>query len=278
MGQERYAKIEELVEGVAKALGRDEFTIIEIGVWNGGRAMRMAEAAFKGGAKNVKYIGFDLFDQATPEINLRELNAKPNQTLDKVRGRLDWFKASHPGFTFTLVKGNTNKTLAGMEFLVDFVYIDGGHSVETIANDYAAFKDCPLVVFDDYYFGLDEETLDRVGANRTVDALQADLDREVVFIDTGDELKMGEVRGIVGLAVVRRLERPEVAGDPMPPTEQIRDNDIEGGKILIEGTPEAESYTDEVEMTQGPVEVAEGETLEPRPKRAPRKRATPRKK
>ena len=196
MAQDRYAKIEELI---AELEPRDEFIIIEVGVWNGGRAIKMAEAAFKIAAV-VKYVGYDLFEQATPELNLRELNAKRNVSIEKVETRLNWFKAKHPGFTFDLIKGNTNETLRGKQLIADFVFIDGGHSVETIKNDYAAFTMCPLVVFDDYYLGLDEETLDRVGANRLVDTFHS-----CTFIETGDELRMGQVRGIVALAVATGL-------------------------------------------------------------------------
>ena len=237
MGQDRYAKIEELISSLEP---RDEFVIIEVGVWNGGRAMRMAEAAFKI-AKRVKYFGYDLFEQATPDINLRELNAKPNQTVEHVADRLTWFKAKKPGFEFALIPGNTNETLKGAALIADFVYIDGGHSVETIANDYAAFKECPLVVFDDYYLGLDEETLDRVGANRTVDVLA-----NVEIIDTGDVLYTGDVQGTVALAVVR--SKP-----------------IEEG--LAPGVAELEERREKIEAD------AESMRASPRPKRTPRKKS-----
>jgi hypothetical protein len=247
MSQYRYARIEELVEDAAKTLGRELFHIIEVGVWNGGRAIKMAEAAFRGGATRVHYIGYDLFDQATPEINLRELNAKPNQTLDKVTSRLTFFQGKNPGFTFGLVPGNTNETLKGLALLADFVYIDGGHSVETIANDYAAFKDCPLVVFDDYYLGLDEETLDKVGANRIVDGLLPEI------IDTGDELKMGDVRGTVALAVVRPV--PKLSEE----VKNMSDAEIEAAAL---NDPDAQPLSEE--------ELA---NLQPaKPRRPPRKR------
>ena len=57
-----------------------------------------------------------------------------------------------------LLKGDTKKTLP--KFIrqkkkVDFIFIDGGHSVNTIKSDWNAIKKIiskrSLVIFDDYY-------------------------------------------------------------------------------------------------------------------------------
>ena len=147
-------------------------TIIEIGVWNGNRAIEMVAEALKH-HERVHYTGYDLFEEANEHTNETELNAKPNQTLASVTARLENYQRNHPGFTFTLVRGNTNETLKPGVSGADLVYIDGGHSVETIENDYAAVRNSPVVVFDDYYRPDGSGNcadLSVFGANQVVDA------------------------------------------------------------------------------------------------------------
>jgi len=81
---------------------------------------------------------------------------------------------------------------------VDFAYIDGGHSVETIMNDYRAVQASKMIVFDDYYLPNDEgECPDTniYGANQVVDAIEG-----AEVINTLDRVTGG---GYVCLAVVR---------------------------------------------------------------------------
>lgn len=187
----RYAQVIELVHEAKPA------DIIEIGVWNGGRAMEMAAAALKHSGR-VHYTGFDLFEEATAETNEVEFNAKKNNTLGAVEGRLKEFADKNAGFTFELVRGNTRDTLEGDSLTADFVYIDGGHSVKTIRGDYEAVKHSGMVVFDDYY-RLDADgrcpDLDAVGANRIVDAIKG-----AEVLDSSDPVMGG---GVVCIAVVR---------------------------------------------------------------------------
>ena len=122
---QRYDQIIELVCEAKPA------SIIEIGVWNGARAVLMAEAALKH-SPSVHYTGYDLFEEATAETNEVEFNAKHNCTIVQVVERLTRFGADHRGFTFALVKGNTRQTLADKNLIADFAYIDGGHSVASV--------------------------------------------------------------------------------------------------------------------------------------------------
>lgn len=126
--------------------------IIEVGTWNGFRAIAMATAALKHGP--VSYIGFDLFEDGTPEDDARELNVKAHINVNDVRKRLTDFANANPGFSFDLHKGDTRKTLPGFKMAnpeVTFVFLDGGHSVETIKSDYEALKDAKWIAFDDFY-------------------------------------------------------------------------------------------------------------------------------
>lgn len=123
-------------------------TIVEIGTWNGERALEMAAEALKYN-DNVVYMGYDLFDHATDETDEKELNVKQHFTKEDVDRKLKKFADENPGFDFRLYAGDTNDTLENIT--ADFVFIDGGHSVKTIESDYLKVKDSKVVVFDDYY-------------------------------------------------------------------------------------------------------------------------------
>jgi len=139
-------------------------TIVEVGTWNGLRAIMMATEALKH-QKRIHYIGFDLFEDATPDTDARELNVKAHSSLADVEGRLAAFQDSNKGFRFTLIKGDTLETLPETITLggnlrkprkpVDFAFIDGGHSLKTIANDFEHLKKAKVVVLDDFYTGRD---------------------------------------------------------------------------------------------------------------------------
>jgi predicted O-methyltransferase YrrM len=131
--------------------------IVEVGTWNGIRALMMCQEAIKH-QESVHYVGFDLFEDATEETDARELNVKAHATMAEVESRLLDFAEKHPGFTFRLIKGDTRKTLAPGFFGKldpDFAFIDGGHSIETIRSDYEALKHSKVVVMDDFYTGRD---------------------------------------------------------------------------------------------------------------------------
>ena len=123
-------------------------TILEIGTWDGNRAKIMAAEALKH-SDMVRYLGFDLFESATDETDAEELNVKPHHNQLDVNRTLETFRSDNRGFDFNLVKGNTRETPEPAS--VDFVFLDGGHSVETIRSDYEAVKGSKVVILDDYY-------------------------------------------------------------------------------------------------------------------------------
>lgn len=150
----RYTTLCEIVEQVVK-LGH-KANLVEVGTWNGGRAVQMAQAAFKAGAKEVKYVGFDTFEEAQDQKH--EVNVKPTHSLEVVQRRLNYFATvmsrQNLSFNFKLIKGNTLRTLP--KSLVhtsnaSFAWLDGGHSEETVRSDYEALKHVPYVVFDDVF-------------------------------------------------------------------------------------------------------------------------------
>lgn len=139
--------------------------ILEIGTWNGIRAAQMLHLS-----PGAKYYGFDLFEEATPETDEEEKNVKPHFTLEAVKERL-------AGFDAKLYRGNTRETLKDFNEPIDFAWIDGGHSVETIRQDWENVKRVLVpgaaVFFDDYYTGIDTE---QFGCNKIVE----DLPHEVL--------------------------------------------------------------------------------------------------
>jgi predicted O-methyltransferase YrrM len=141
--------------------------IVEIGVWRGDTAIRMIQAADQG----VRYWGFDLFSQQmTDEIMDREVSLRP-LSLEGVRGRLQGL-----GAEVNLVAGDSTLTLPRTELPpVDFAFIDGGHSYETVSADWQNIRPrlAPgaVVVFDDYTSLLAAER-EGYGVRRLVDELR----------------------------------------------------------------------------------------------------------
>jgi hypothetical protein len=181
--------------------------IVEIGVWNGMRAVEMSKAALKHNDE-VYYTGYDLFEEATPETNHVEMNAKKNMRMADVADRLARFQreceAEGKKFHFSLVRGNTRETLGGKDVECDFAYVDGGHSVETIQNDYDAVKKhAQSVIFDDYYAETEQFDLDKVGCNRIIE----EIDNSVVM-PAKDPLSFEGVRD--GWVQLVRVDKQEV--------------------------------------------------------------------
>ncbi len=143
-------------------------TICEVGTWRGDRAMILAEEALKY-SDTVHYYGFDLFEFASDETDKAEMNIKRHYGVFTVNQKLLQFASSNKGFTFKLYKGNTNETM--FDLAVDLAFIDGGHSIDTIQNDYDYLKGSKVIVFDDYYMDKDAVDLSKWGCNSLVESL-----------------------------------------------------------------------------------------------------------
>jgi hypothetical protein len=140
--------------------------IIEVGTWSGWRGVQMSLPSLSAG-KPVHYKGFDVFEQFTAEFDAREMNVKPHFALAEVERLLKLVSEIYPHFSFELIQGNTNETLKDEQ--AQFVFLDGGHSVETIQNDFDAVKRSEVILLDDYYAGgIDTTTY---GCNRIIERL-----------------------------------------------------------------------------------------------------------
>lgn len=129
--------------------------IMEVGTWNGERAVEMIETAKKyNKAQDIEYYGFDLFDMMTKEIFNEEVSKKP-PSLDHINNMLE-----KTGARITLFRGFTKDTMPkAMPSLpkMDLIFIDGGHHIDTIKNDWyyteQLMHDNTVVIFDDYWSG-----------------------------------------------------------------------------------------------------------------------------
>lgn len=140
-------------------------TIFEFGIWNGERAVELIKRAQKH-RPDVEYAGVDLFEEGTPELDKLESNAKPRCKADEVQQKIK----AETGLDCMIIRGNSRDLKTPV--VADLVFIDGGHSVETIANDYELSKASKIIVFDDVYLpGKDGKVMDtnKWGANKIIE-------------------------------------------------------------------------------------------------------------
>ena len=166
MSKSSIARYENLKYIIAKYKPK---TICEIGTSHGKGSLVMVEEAIKH-HDTIHFTGYDLFEEQTVENNLKERNGKgmivgkgretgkekPLPTVESVSRKLNQLrnKLSFKNFEYNLIKGDTNDTLNDGESY-DLVFIDGGHSKDTVINDYSKVKNSKVVVFDDFSMKFD---------------------------------------------------------------------------------------------------------------------------
>ena len=150
-------------------------TIMEIGVYTGRRAIEMITAAsVRYSPKDITYIGFDLFEQMNSDTHEKELSKMPD-TMNDINSKIEV-----TGVNIYLFKGYSEETLPKMiaqkgDFPpIDFIFIDGGHSIETISSDWENARKLmskhTIVVFDDYYIDC-PDLIGKFGCNKIIDSL-----------------------------------------------------------------------------------------------------------
>jgi predicted O-methyltransferase YrrM len=123
--------------------------ICEIGTHNGQSAFQFVDYLWPK-VHRLHYTGYDLFEEATDELTKLEHNGKGPGAYDSAFRGLNKRRQKYgKRFTFELIKGNTKQTLTEHKQF-DFVYIDGGHSYDTVMHDYSMVKNSTVIVFDDY--------------------------------------------------------------------------------------------------------------------------------
>jgi glycosyltransferase involved in cell wall biosynthesis len=130
--------------------------IMEIGTYNGQNALLMIKtAARRVPEEEIAYYGFDVFEDYTPEIEDLEFSVgyKPPKVSE-----VEEYLKKHTTAGIHLFRGKSRETLSHeISHLpkMDFIYVDGGHSIETIRKDWWYVQQlttsASIVVFDDYY-------------------------------------------------------------------------------------------------------------------------------
>lgn len=187
-------------------------TILEVGVYNGDNALKLiscAAALSDIGARGVRYYGFDLFEDLTPAQKEREFSKYPlrkQQVQDKLKfsgARVKLFRGYSsvelPRFSKRMSKIGRN---------IDFIFIDGGHKLDTIKSDWSACKDLigenSIVIFDDYY--LDRpRAIAGFGCNDLIDEIKEDRDFSVHTLPVVDQFE--KEFGILNVCMVRVARR-----------------------------------------------------------------------
>ena len=120
---------------------------LEVGVFHGVTARNVCELLHKIHKENFKYIGLDLFGETAENSEEVIPNTKFNNPLKKiyfkyilrqdpysleaVNSLLKRFKNN-----VHLIKGNSNNLLKKIDMTkIDYIFLDGGHTYETVKND-----------------------------------------------------------------------------------------------------------------------------------------------
>ena len=152
------------------------FNLCEVGVWRGDHAVRMIRAA-KTYCPTIHYFGFDVFEDHTLLDRDEIGKSKPPLSQQQIREKIGGLA------TVDLIKGDTQVTLRHAQLpVMDFVFLDGGHSLATVESDWRNLQRCigphTLVVLDDYY------------ANRTDAGCRPLVESERAQLDCGYEFEV----------------------------------------------------------------------------------------
>jgi len=128
-------------------------SFLEVGVFNGHFAERILKTASKSTPDSkLHYLGVDLFKEGlTQDKHAAEVSLYP-RTLTEVQSRLCKFDNTK----VELIQGDSTKVLPLIpkHLKFDVIHIDGGHSFETVQNDWKNVMEVigprTVVFFDDY--------------------------------------------------------------------------------------------------------------------------------
>jgi hypothetical protein len=185
---DRYQNLQNAMEEIAQRKNK-HLRYLEVGTYDGHRARKLlADWLERGPDYFANYAGFDLWEDMTPERNKEELSkSRLPPSMEQVRKLLS---ALGPRIGVYLNRGDTRKTLCGTLLAhytppFDLIFMDGGHSLDTVASDWShlahAVKPGTIVLLDDYYVNRDD-----VGCKPLVSALVKDPKYRVQLLDPVD--------------------------------------------------------------------------------------------
>ena len=126
----------------------------------------------------VHYVGYDLFEEATPHTDEEEFNVKAHNKMQAVEKRFTDFanimlKRKSKYFTFELIKGNTRDTMKKQD--ADLVLMGGGNSFTTVNNEYEKLNHNKLIIFDNFYMtdSAEKNVIEKYqGVNKVFDSIK----------------------------------------------------------------------------------------------------------
>lgn len=196
------ARYKRITEEILRIKAR---TVMEIGTWNGDRAVEILRAMMEATGGRGVYYGFDLFEDMTSEKSLQEFNVKKPFPRDAVIQRIER-EIPDAKDRVVLFKGDTRITLPGFAEsmsirgnlgMFDLVWIDGGHSIKTIKSDFtysvSLTKVGGVILLDDYYSGKVSVDTEKFGCNQVIHDLAADQEgvQRVSIFPEKDPVKGG---------------------------------------------------------------------------------------
>ena len=141
-------------------------TFLEIGVFHGVTARNVCELLYSIHGNNFNYIGLDLFEESSENLNEIIPNTNFSNPLKQIYFK--FFRRENPYSksavlnllkkfekNIHLIQGNSNKILKKIDMLkVDYVFLDGGHDYETVKHDLNCCRDVVIrkgtILCDDY--------------------------------------------------------------------------------------------------------------------------------
>lgn len=156
-------------------------TVAEIGVHSGNTARQLISYCLKTFDSPLHYTGYDAFDLLIDHES--ELNGKGSANKHRMLIKLDKIKRDYPDrLTTEIIEGWTKDTLT-VSRSFDFVYIDAGHSYDSVKHDYEMLKESKIIVFDDYDMPGVKQLLDEISITKKIEYTQnTEYSRAVAII------------------------------------------------------------------------------------------------
>jgi predicted O-methyltransferase YrrM len=156
-------------------------SIAEIGIHNGNTARQLIAHSLRDNDRFITYTGYDAFDLLIDHES--ELNGKGSVNKERLTIKLNKTRAQFSNrVTIEIIAGWTRDTLV-IPRKFDFVYIDAGHSYESVKHDYEMLKESKIIVFDDYDMPGVKQLLDEIAITKDIEYTQnTECSRAVAII------------------------------------------------------------------------------------------------